>query len=162
MQGSCNAIAQYALQAIKLPVGLQFLTSLLPNALCVTLPSPPVTVVTIVRRTAPDMSNMVSKKLAASCHTSFMTVVAPERKRENSRTISRSPKKHRFNTVTEPPIAVMEEQDLLDVTEAAKLSHLLADSEAAQTVLRQAVKMVRCVYTKVLKIYTRRTCSRNA
>lgn len=62
--------------------------------------------------------------------------------------MARSAKKRCLNSATELNTAIVKNEDLLGVTEAAKLLHLSAAAVAAQEALMQAMKTVYCVYTE--------------
>lgn len=75
-----------------------------------------------------------------------MTMAVPVRKRGLSIAIVRSRKKHCLNTTIYPGTAGVKEEDELDVTEAAKLSHLSPKTVVTQEALRQAMRVLCCVY----------------
>lgn len=91
---------------------------------------------------------MVAGSLPESNHAPCMTITVPLCKRGNSSTIARSPKIRRLNTATEPFTVVVKDEDVLEVLEAAKSSYLSLTAVNIWEALLQAMKPVRCVYTK--------------
>lgn len=101
----------------------QALPSSVKIALGVTRYSIPALVLIDVESVALEISStdvMVAEGLPRSSYASYMTIAVQVRKRGNSRTIARSPKKCRLNTATEAATAFVKDEDTLNVTEAAE------------------------------------------
>lgn len=108
--------------------------SLMAKKLGVTRPSPSVMVAIDEESLAPERSNtraMVAKKLAASIHAPYMTIVAPVFKRGNSSTIARSPKRRRKDPAIEAATTVLKNEGVLDATKTAESSRLSPEAVAA-------------------------------
>lgn len=65
--------------------------------------------------------------------------------------ISSSRKKCRLNTLTGPTTAVVEEENVLDAREPAKMSHLSPGAVDVQKALLEATRTECCVYTKYFR-----------
>lgn len=98
------------------------------------------------------------KNFPVSSRTTFATIVVSVRKRVNSSTIARSPKKSRLITATKSNTAVVKEEDVLDTSNFVYSSHLSPGAVAAQDQLLQANEDKRVASKRnIYGIYTRRT-----
>lgn len=93
---------------------------------------------------------MIADELPTSGHASHMTIAIPVCKRGTSTTIARSLRNRLLNTATRPTTAIAKDENILDVTDATELSHLLPKAVVAQEELLQAMQMVCCEYTEYL------------
>lgn len=109
------------------------------------------------------MSNtdfMVAEESPTSSHAPHIAIAAPVRKRENSNTVARLPEKPCLDTATEPAIAVVKEEKLLDVMEAAESLCLSREAVATQKAFLLVMMTMCCVYIKDFRNFSRRTSTR--
>lgn len=154
MQEGWVLLAHYAHRIKKLPAVLRFRSSLVSGTLGATRSSFPERLVNNVESVALEMFTkiiIVAEKLPAISHGSYMTIAVQLLKCENSSTIARVFKKRRLNTVFLPATAVMQEEDVLNVTKTAESSHMSPKAVVAQEALLQAMRTVFCAYTKIFQ-----------
>lgn len=121
------------------------------TALDVRTPSPPAIIVIDVERFAPKMSSIeviVAKAIPACSHLRYITIAVLAHKRGHSITIARSHRTRRQNTASEPATKEFEDEEVLNVTEAAESLHLSIEAVATQEAFLHAMETVCCIYTK--------------
>lgn len=137
----------------KLAAMFQFFSSSLVTALEMTCPSLPTTVVIHVESMDPVMSStgfMFAEEWHLFIHASYISIGLNVRKRKRSSTIAGLPKKRHLNTTSanESASAVVKNENVLDVMEAAESSHASPEALASQDALPQAMLTIYCVNTE--------------
>lgn len=85
---------------------------------------------------------IISEVVPAFIHSPYVTIAVPERKCKFFIKIAMSPKKQRQGIVTETAKAVVNEENVLNVTKAVKSPRLAFETVAAQRTLLQKIRTV--------------------